>query len=300
MATVDLTQHRVASQGQQPHEQVIGPVETPDDGADLRPPRFLGAKTHRPAIALAIRASVPVLLLLLWWWGTKSGWFSERVFSSPGQVFSALKTLFDTGQLGDYIAASAQRLAIGVGFGLAVAVTFGMISGLSALGEELVDPTMQAVRAVPFLALTPLFVAWFGVGQMVKYVIIGYAAALPMYIYTYAGVRNVDRKIVEAARGFGLHGFRLVTRVIVPSAAPNLLMALRISMATSLLGLIAAEQINATAGIGYLVTLAQEYFRTDYMILCFVIYACLGILIDLFVRLLERLIMPWRKQVGLR
>jgi len=79
---------------------------------------------------------------------------------------------------------------------------------------------MQAVRAVPFLALTPLFVAWFGVGQMVKYVIIGYAAALPMYIYTYAGVRNVDRKVVEAARGFGLHGFRLVTRVIVRRRRP--------------------------------------------------------------------------------
>jgi sulfonate transport system permease protein len=267
---------------------------------DLHTPQFLGPKSHRRLGSFSARASVPVVILVAWWWGAEAHWFSPSIFSSPSQVLDALRALFDSGQLGQFIAASAQRMAIGVSSGLAVGFLSGVASGLSARGEQLIDPTMQAVRAVPFLALIPLFVAWFGVGETVKYVIIAFAAALPMYIYTYMGVRNVDRKVVEAARGFGLHGSRLTARVILPSAAPSLLMALRISLGVSLLGLIAAEQIGATAGIGYLVTLAQTYFRTDYMMLCIVIYACIGILIDLFVRLLEHVIMPWRRHVGLR
>ncbi|MER7127116.1 ABC transporter permease [Micrococcus luteus] len=169
----------------------------------------------------------------------------------------------------------------------------------------LIPRTTTAARLLargggPFLALVPLFISWFGVEETFKVVLIAVAAASPMYAYTYLGVRGVDRKIVEAARGFGLTGFGLAFGVIIPTALPNILMALRICLSVSLTGLIAAEQIGATEGIGYLVTLAQQYYRTDYMVLCIVIYAVLGLLIDLAIRGVERAAMPWRGQVAAR
>ncbi|MGW5683038.1 ABC transporter permease [Nonomuraea sp. NPDC003754] len=263
--------------------------------AALEEPRFLGTRRRPPALSAAVRGSVPLLLLAAWWYGSAGGAIPSDVLAAPEQVAGALGELAGTGQLGDYLLASAHRAGLGVLLGGGLGLLLGVVAGLSALGEELVDPTMQMKRAVPFLALVPLFISWFGVEETFKVVLIAVAAAGPMYAYTYLGVRGVDRKLVEAARGFGLKGPALALGVVVPTALPNILMALRVSLSVALTGLIAAEQIGATEGIGYLVTLSQQYYRNDYMILCVVIYAVLGLAIDLAVRGVERVSMPWRR-----
>ncbi|MDL4776493.1 MULTISPECIES: ABC transporter permease [Thermomonosporaceae] len=275
-------------------------ADGPGADAGLRPPARLGSRPRRPAVSPAVRAAVPALLVAAWWYGSGSGRLPPDVLAGPGAVFGALRELVSTGQLGDYLLASARRTALGVLAGAGLGLALGIAAGLSALGEELIDPVLQMKRAVPFLALVPLLISWFGVGETFKVVLIAVAALAPMYAYTYLGVRSVDRKVVEAARGFGLRGPRLALAVIVPSALPSILMALRISLSVSLTGLIAAEQIGATEGIGYLVTLAQQYYRNDYMVLCILIYALLGLVIDLVIRGVERLAMPWRGQVSAR
>ncbi|GAA3940430.1 ABC transporter permease [Actinomadura viridis] len=267
---------------------------------DLRPPARLDRRRRHPALSAGVRIAVPLVLLAAWWYGSASGRLSPDVLTGPGAVLGALRELVSTGQLTDYVLASARRAGLGVLTGCGLGLLLGVAAGLSALGEELIDPTMQMNRAVPFLALVPLFISWFGVGETFKIVLIAVAAAGPMYAYTYLGVRNVDRKVVEAARGFGLRGVRLAAGVVVPSALPSVLMALRISMSVSLTGLIAAEQLGATEGVGYLVTLAQQYYRNDYMVLCILIYALLGLGIDLVIRAVERYAMPWRGQVTAR
>ncbi|WP_395107901.1 ABC transporter permease [Actinomadura sp. SCN-SB] len=276
------------------------PALVDDEAAGLRPPAHVGARRRSPALSAAVRASVPLLLLAAWWYGAGTGRIPPDVLAGPGAVLGALGELVSTGQLTDYLAASARRTGLGVLAGCGAGLVLGVAAGLSALGEELVDPVMQMKRAVPFLALVPLFISWFGVGETFKIVLIAVAASAPMYAYTYLGVRGVDRKVVEAARGFGLRGTRLAVAVIVPTALPNVLMALRISLSVALTGLIAAEQLGAKEGIGYLVTLAQQYYRNDYMVLCILLYALLGLVIDLAIRGLERLAMPWRKQVTAR
>ncbi|WP_405139798.1 ABC transporter permease [Sphaerisporangium sp. NBC_01403] len=271
-----------------------------DESAGLEVPRFLGSRRRPAALSAGVRIGVPLLLLLAWWYGAGSGRIPPDVLAGPASVLAALRELAATGQLAEYLLASAQRAGLGVLVGGGIGLLLGVAAGISALGEELVDPTMQMMRAVPFLALVPLFISWFGVGETFKIVLIAVAAAIPMYAYTYLGVRNVDRKVVEAARGFGLRGHRLALGVIIPSALPNILMALRICLSVSLTGLIAAEQVGATEGIGYLVTLAQQYFRPDYMVLCILIYAVLGLVFDAVIRLVERLAMPWRGHVVAR
>ncbi|MEV6971055.1 ABC transporter permease [Hamadaea sp. NPDC051192] len=274
---------------------VIDPPVATVVTSPLVTPRFLGARRPRRVVSVVARLAVPGLLLLLWWYATSRDLISAEVLAGPGAVVQALRELASTGQLADYLFASFGRAAPGVLIGTLAGLLLGLWTGLSAIGERLADPVMQIKRAVPFLALVPLFISWFGVDELFKVVLIAVATASPMYAYTYLGVRGVDRKLVEAARTFGLSGVRLVAGVILPTALPNILMALRISLSVSLVGLIAAEQVGATAGIGYLVTLAQQYYRNDYMVLCILLYAVLGIAIDLGVRGLERLAMPWRR-----
>jgi sulfonate transport system permease protein len=268
--------------------------------SSLERPVFLGSVPRSRRATLAIRTAVPALLLVAWWYGTASGAIPSSVLASPGDVGRAFLELEASGQLVNFLQASLMRAGCGVGLGVGVGLSLGVVSGLYALGEELVDPTLQMLRAVPFLAVVPLFICWFGIDERFKIVLIAWATTFPMYAYSYLGVRSVDRKVVEAARGFGLRGWRLLVGVVLPSALPHLLMALRICMAISVIGLIAAEQVGTTRGIGYLVLLAKQYYRQDYMVLCIVLYAGLGLVFDAIIRLLERYTMPWRRQRAVR
>lgn len=267
---------------------------------DLERPRFLGSVVRPRGRSLALRASIPVVLLLAWWYATSSGRISPSVLASPAAVARAVVELYQSGDLRAFLLASLGRVGAGVGLGVSFGLILGISSGLTAIGEEIVDPTMQMLRAVPFLALAPLLISWFGIDETFKIVLIACASTFPMYAYSYLGVRNVDRKMVEAARSFGLRGWRLLAQVIIPSTLPSILMALRICLAISVVGLIAAEQVGTTKGIGYLVLLAKQYFRQDYMVLCIVFYATLGLLFDGLIRVLERITMPWRRHSSIR
>lgn len=263
-------------------------------------PRVRSARRRPRWVSYPLRIALPVLLVVAWWIGSSTGVLREEILASPAQVWSAFLEMAESGQLVDFLDASFRRAALGVLLGVAVGLVLGVWSGLSSLGEETIDSTMQIVRAVPFLALVPLFIAWFGIDDGFKILLIAVAVVAPMYGYTYLGVRNIDRKTVEAAREFGLTGPRLVMEVIIPAALPAILMALRICLSISITGLIAAEQVGTKEGIGYLVALTQEYNRTDYMILCVVLYAVLGLIFDVIVRIIERYAMPWRRQVAVR
>ncbi|AHH19629.1 putative aliphatic sulfonates transport permease protein SsuC [Nocardia nova SH22a] len=268
--------------------------------AHLAPPRTRAEKRRPAWLSIPLRFLLPVLIFAGWWIGSATGALSPEVLAGPPKVWSAFTELLGNGQLTEFALASFTRAALGVLLGVSAGLLLGLAAGLSGLGEELVDSTMQIVRAVPFLALVPLFIAWFGIDELYKVLLIAVATVAPMYAYTYLGVRNVDRKVVEAARGFGLTGPRLVLEVILPSALPGVLMALRVCLSISITGLIAAEQVGTSKGVGYLVTLAQEYNRTDYMVLCVVLYALLGLVFDGGIRLIERFAMPWRGQVAIR
>lgn len=266
----------------------------------LERPPYLGTIPRPRAVSLALRASVPVLLLLGWWYGSTYGYIPSSILASPREVILAFLELVETGQFREFLGASLSRAGAGVLLGVSVGLVLGAAAGLTTLGEELIDPTLQMLRAVPFLAVVPLYISWFGIDEQFKVLLIASSSAFPMYAYSYLGVRGVDRKLIEAARGFGLRGPKLLWQVILPSALPNLLMALRICLAISVVGLIAAEQVGTTKGIGYLVLLAKQYYRQDYMVLCVVLYAVLGLFFDVVIRLLERYTMPWRRHTTVR
>jgi len=270
--------------------------DTPQAPAGLVAPRPQLPRPRPRALSLGLRTLGPLALLGGWAWASASGALSPDLLASPGAVLSALRELWDSGQYTAALSVSLTRAGLGLFFGLVVGLTLGVVTGFSRLGEELLDSTVQLLRTIPFLSLVPLFMVWFGIGESARVILIAVATAFPMYVSASGGVRNTDRKLVEAVRSFGMGRLAVIREVVVPGALPALLSGLRLSMTLSVIALIAAEEINSTSGIGFLMTTAQEYSRTDILTVCILTYALLGLLADAVVRVLERLLMPWRTQ----
>nr|WP_236655915.1 ABC transporter permease [Streptacidiphilus jiangxiensis] len=274
-----------------------GTTETPATvNAGLVAPRPRAVRPRRPGVGVALRLAGPLVLLVAWWAASASGALNPALLASPGQVLAAVRELWTGGQLGDALAVSLTRAGLGLAIGATIGLVLGVITGFSRVGEELLDSSVQLLRTIPFLSLVPLFMVWFGIGETARVVLIAVATSFPMYVSASGGVRSTDRKLVEAMRSFGLGRLALVREIVLPGALPALLSGLRLSMTLSVIALIAAEEINATAGIGYLMSTAQEYSRTDILTVCILIYALIGLLADGTARLLERLLMPWRAQ----
>ncbi|WP_406089969.1 ABC transporter permease [Streptomyces sp. NBC_01013] len=255
-------------------------------------------KARGRGYALTVRTLGPVALLVLWWAASAGGLLTPDVLASPGEVLRAVGELWGNGQLPDALTTSLTRSGLGLLIGLAAGLTLGITTGFTRLGDELLDSSLQTLRTIPFLSLVPLFMVWFGINETAKILLIAVATTFPMYVSTSSGVRNTDPKLVEAMRSFGMGRLALVREVVLPGALPSLLAGLRLSMTLSVIALIAAEEINATAGIGYLMSQAQSYARTDILAVCILVYGVLGLAADILVRLLERLLMPWRTPQG--
>jgi sulfonate transport system permease protein len=244
---------------------------------------------------LARRVVGPLAVLGLWQLVCSLGVFTSAEVASPVAVIDAGRQLWDQGVLQSNLLISLLRVVEGLALGVATGVALAVICGLFWLGEDLLDPVIQAARAVPILGLVPLAIIWFGVGETPKVFLIALGCTFPVYINTYAAIRGVDMKLVEAGQTFGLSRWGLVRRVILPGALPGFLTGLRYALAVSWIVDVVAEEINAQSGLGYLINQAQTTNRTDIMFLCLSIYAILGLLTDVIVRVLERTLLRWRR-----
>lgn len=266
----------------------------------LRAPAYRKQRVARRGVVTMRRIALPTIIIATWFVLTNFAIVPPAVLPSIPEVFAAGWELTVSGELLTSLGASLVRVALGVALGVSIGLALGLFSGLSKVGDDLVDGTLQIVRAIPFLAIVPLFIAWFGIDETFKIFVIAFATITPMYAYVYLAVRGIDRKLIEAAQGYGLRGSRLITGVILPLSLPGILMALRISLSISIGALIGAENVGTRVGLGYLVSLAQQYSRIDYLFLCVVIYAALGLLFDAGVRVLERVLLPWHQGVSAR
>jgi sulfonate transport system permease protein len=241
-----------------------------------------------------IRFLVPALIVGGWQLGSQLGWIPPRKLAAPAMVVEAAIDLIRSGDLQAALQVSLVRALTGLLWGVSIGLVFGITSGLSRLGDQLFDSTLQMIRTIPFIALIPLFVVWFGIDDLPKIILVAMACIFPVYLNTYAGVRGVDRKLLEVGRTFGLTRFEIVRRIILPNALPGILIGIRYAMGTSLLALVAAEQINAASGLGFLIMNASNEIRTDIVIVGVLIYAGLGLGVDFIVRIAEAILLPWR------
>jgi sulfonate transport system permease protein len=244
---------------------------------------------------LARRVAGPVLLLGIWQAACSAGVFTSVEVASPVAVLDAARELWAQDVLLANLLVSLQRVTEGLVLGVAAGAALATVSGLFWIGEDLLDPVLQAARAVPILGLVPLVIIWFGVGEFPKVFLIALGCLFPVYVNTFAAIRGVDVKLVEAGQTFGLNRLGLIRRIILPGALPGFLVGLRFALVASWLVDVVAEEINAQSGLGYLINQAQTTDRTDIMFLCLAIYAVLGLLADVIVRVLERYLLAWRR-----
>jgi sulfonate transport system permease protein len=262
-------------------------------GPELEP--LISASARRRTVPRWLRrTSVPVLLLVLWQVTSATGVLSPDTLASPGTVARAASDLISSGELGTAMSVSLRRVAFGLLVGGLAGTGLAVVAGLSRLGEDTVDATVQMLRTVPFVGLIPLLIIWLGIGEAPKITLIALGVTFPLYLNVYAGIRGVDEQLIEAGSSLGLSRWGLIQHVILPGALPNFMTGLRFSLATAWLALIFGEQVNADAGLGYLLNRAREYLRTDQIIVCLVVYATLGLVVDALVRTLERLLLQWR------
>jgi sulfonate transport system permease protein len=244
---------------------------------------------------IVVKSILPIVAVALWWRGSNVGWWSAAVVPGPVKVVHTFATLISNGSLQSNLLVSLRRVLIGGAIGVFAGLSFGIAAGLWRRAEEALDPTLQMMRTLPFLVLLPLFIVWFGIGETSKIVIIALGSMFPMYLNTFAGIRNVDGRLVEMARTYQLNRVQLIRHVIIPGALPSVLTGLRYSLGVSWLALVVAEQINARNGLGYLIYNAQEFFEANVLLVVIVVYAGLGLATDLTVRLLERTLLTWRR-----
>jgi sulfonate transport system permease protein len=267
---------------------VDGPSMLTVDERPVRRRLGLGPR-RRGAAALG-----PVLLLVLWVAGSLTGVLDPRTLSAPWTVVSTTGELLADGRLQANLLVSTQRAALGLFLGVTVGVALALLSGLSRLGEALIDGPVQIKRAIPSLALLPLLILWLGIGEQMKVLTIALGVFVPIYLQTHAGLRAIEARYVELAQTVRLARVAFLRRVIIPGALPGFLLGLRFAVTGAWLALVVVEQINSTSGIGYMMELARTYGQTDVIVVGLVLYGLLGLVSDGAVRLLQRKALSWQ------
>jgi sulfonate transport system permease protein len=236
---------------------------------------------------------LPLGIVALWEGFSAAGVIPARVLPAPTDVLAAGWKLLLSGELGRNIWISFWRAIVGFAIGGAFGFALGLANGLSRRSERIFDSTLQMARNIPHLAMIPLVILWFGIGEEAKLFLVALGVFFPIYINTQHGIRNVDPQLVEMGRTYGMSPVMLFRRVILPGALPSIFVGLRYGLGIMWLTLIVAETIAASSGIGYMAMQAREFLLIDVVVLSIVIYALLGKLADSTARLLERLCLAW-------
>ncbi len=278
---------------------VLRRIRTSTASVEALAPRGRGRRRLGPGKPIPFGFALgPTLLIGTWVVGSAIGAIDPETLPAPWTVAQTAGELIADGRLQSNLLTSLQRAVIGLVLGVAIGVVLALVAGLSRIGEAVVDGPVQIKRAIPTLALIPLFIVWFGIGEQMKLIVITTSVLIPIYINTHAYLRSVDARYVELAETVGLSRWGFLRRIALPGSLPGFFLGLRLAVTISWLALVVVEQVNATSGIGYLMTQARTYGQIDVIVVGLVIYGLLGLFGDLAVRATERKVLAWRQTLG--
>ncbi|KKO63917.1 putative aliphatic sulfonates transport permease protein SsuC [Janthinobacterium sp. KBS0711] len=265
-------------------DTLAAPVQANETGVRRKPPPL-------PRVALGLL--LPTLALLAAELGVRAGAIPANLLPAPSDIATTIADLARQGLAG-HVLASTTRVAIGFAGGALLAIVLGAAVGLNRTLEALLDPTFQALRAIPSLAWVPLLLLWLGIDEAPKLVLIGIGAFFPVYMGVASGIRDVDRKLIDAARMYRLSRPALARRVLLPAALPAIFTGLRNGLSLAWMFMVAAELIAASQGLGYLLSDGRETSRADIVLAAIVLLAVLGKASDSLMQRLETRLLAWR------
>ncbi len=282
-----------------PGSQALGAIRVAERGTSHSEARGPG-RLRRVRVSGWRRIVSPIVVLIIWQLTHVFNLVSDTKLPPPTEVAHEAYTLITTnsaayGTLQHALTVSLGRMALGFAVGAGAALILAVIAGLSVWGEAAVDPIMQMIRTLPLFGLVPVFIVWFGIGQLPKVLLIALGAAIPLYLNTFSGIRGVDGRLGELGRSLGLSRRETLLHIILPGALPETLVGLRQSLGVAWLALVVAEQVNANAGLGFIINQATQFNQNDVIFVALLVYTILGLLTDWLVRRLERRALGWRR-----
>ena len=272
-------------------------VDLPLEQTGQAVPRAASARwsrVARPVLGLLL----PVTLALAWEIIVWRGWSSGRLVPPPSRLFATLVELAESGELSRHILATLTRVAVGFALGVAAGTLLGAISGYWALARRLLDPTVQALRAIPSLAWVPLFILWLGIFETSKIALIAVGVFFPVYLGVLGGILAVDRKIVEVGRIFRLSGSAMIRRILLPAVLPAYVVALRAGLGVGWMFVVAAELMGASEGLGYLLIDGQQLSKPAEILAAIVAFAVIGKASDWVLVLATAPLLRWEDAFG--
>lgn len=236
---------------------------------------------------------IPLLLLLIWQLASQFEILPTRILPAPSEIAAAAYTLVHSGEIWPHLWASTNRAVIGLFIGGGIGFIFGLINGVSKIPAMFFDSSIQMLRNIPHLALIPLIILWFGIGEEGKIFLIALGVMFPIYLNTFHGIRSVDKDYIEMGNNYGLSNLAAFWHIILPGALPSILVGLRYALGIMWVTLIVAETIAANDGIGFLAMDAREFMQMDVVVLSIILYALLGKLSDMMAKMLEFRFLKW-------
>jgi sulfonate transport system permease protein len=244
---------------------------------------------------VALRGMVlPAVILTLWQLAGTLGIVSKNILPTPVTIAVTFYEMIASGEIFKHLQISIWRAALGFFLGGGLGLAFGLAAGLFKRFEHSVDPSVQMLRTIPHLAITPLFILWFGFGEFSKVLLIAKGAFFPLYVNTFLGIRNVDSKLFDVARVLEFNRWKQITQLVLPAALPNILLGLRLSIGVAWLGLVVAELMGSSEGVGYLILDARQFSQTAIVFVGIIIFAVVGKGSDSLVRYLEKKWLKWQ------
>jgi sulfonate transport system permease protein len=248
----------------------------------------------RPALGLML----PVGLALAWEFVVWRGWSNGRLVPPPSKLFATIVELARSGELTRHIMATLTRVVAGFALGVIAGTLLGAISGYWSLARRLLDPTVQALRAIPSIAWVPLFILWLGIFETSKITLIAVGVFFPVYLGVMGAIQSVDRKIVEVGRIFRLSGPAMIRRILLPAVLPAYVVALRVGLGLGWMFVVAAEFMGASEGLGYLLIDGQQLGKPAQILAAIVIFAVLGKTTDWLIETVTAPLLRWQDGFG--
>ncbi|MFJ7307992.1 ABC transporter permease [Peribacillus frigoritolerans] len=243
----------------------------------------------------ALRGSVlPIVVLIAWQALGSVGILPAQLFSSPLLIVMTFIDLVQSGEMGMHLQISLTRAFLGFALGGFLGLLLGVIVGMQKKSEEYLNPSIQMLRTVPLLAITPLFIMWFGFGELSKVLLIALGAFFPLYLQTFLGLRNVDKKLYDVALILEFSRREQITKLMIPAALPNILLGIRLALSAAWMCLVVAELLGADRGVGFMIQDARSFMQTDVVFVGIIIFALAGKISDSLVRFLENHLLKWQ------
>jgi sulfonate transport system permease protein len=254
------------------------------------------ARLTGPALGLVL----PLVLAVGWEFIVRKGWASGRLVPPPSVIYATFSDLYATGELQRHVLVTTLRVAAGFAIGVGAGTVVGAICGSFPLWRRLLDPTMQALRAIPSIAWVPIFVLWFGIFETSKITLIAVGVFFPVYLGVMGAIMSVDRKLVEVGRAFRLSEVEMVRRILLPAVLPSYVIALRSGLGLGWMFVVAAELLGASEGLGYLLIDGQQLGKPAEIVSAIVAFAVIGKITDWLIVIATAPFLRWEDRFSAR